>query len=187
MIKKNTQLRPLIIIAILANLLTLALYIYVAGQPGGSGLALLFIVLWMPAVWLISIFVTIVIAIIKRKSLFKKPLVRWTFLTLLFTTPIPAIAFYYLTHPTPETRSDGMMTNTIDGKIYKMETWEKTSTHKKFADKLFVADSAQEAMYGDKAYKKDSTWIYFDDNGDTLKLEYYKDDSLISTKQFKAK
>src|SRR5665647_320643 len=95
-------------------------------------------------------------------------------LSLLFTTPIPAIAFYYLTHPTPEIRSDGMMTNTINGKVYKMETWEKTSTHKKFADKLFVADSAQEAMYGDKAYKKDSTWIYFDDNGDTLKLEYYK-------------
>jgi hypothetical protein len=40
-------------------------------------------------------------------------------------------------------------------------------------------------LYGDKAYKKDSDWVYFDNNGDTLKVEYYKDDSLIGTKRIK--
>ena len=178
-----TQLRTLIIIAFIANLLTLLLYNYAANQPGGSGVAMIFILVWMPALWLTSIITTIIISVIKRKYLFKKPVVRWTLLTLLFTTPIPAIAFYYVTHPTPETRSDGMMTNTINGKVYKTEFWERTSTHKKFADKRFIADSTQEAMYGHKAYKKDSTWVYFDNNGDTSKLEYYKNDSLIATKQ----
>jgi len=180
-----TQLRPLIIIAILANLLTIGLYNYAANQPGGSGIAMLFALVWMPALWLTAIVASIIISIIKRKHLFQKPIAHWTLLTLIFTTPIPAIAFYYVTHPTPEIRSDGMETNTINGKVYKTEFWERTATHKKFADKRFIADSAQEALYGDKAYKKDSTWIYFDNNGDTLKLEYYKDDSLIATKQLK--
>ncbi|HVA98668.1 MAG TPA: hypothetical protein VNG53_07205 [Bacteroidia bacterium] len=182
-----TQLRPLIITAILANLLTICLYNYAAGQPGGSGVALLFALVWMPVLWLITIIATIIVSIIKRKYLFQKPIVRWTLVTLLFTTPIPAIAFYYLTHPTPETRNNAMETNTINGKVYKTEFWERTSTHVKFADKRFIADSAQEAMYGDKAFKKDSFWVYFDSNGDTLKLEYYKNDSLIETKQLKSK
>ncbi len=80
-----------------------------------------------------------------------------------------------------------METNTINGKVYKTEFWERTKTHKKFANKGFVADSVQEGLYGDKAYKKDSTWVYFDNNGDTLKLEYYKNDSLIATEQQKTK
>jgi len=182
---KMTNLRTLIIIAIVANLLTLILYNYAANQPGGSGIAMLFALVWMPVLWLITIITAIIISIIKRKSLFRKPVVHWTLLTLLFTTPLPAIAFYYVSHPTPETRSDGMMTNTINGKVYKTEFWERTATHKKFANKRFVADSAQEALYGDKAYKKDSDWVYFDNNGDTLKVEYYKDDSLIATKFIK--
>src|SRR5690349_2217842 len=111
-----TQLRPLIIIAIFANLLTLALYNYAASQPDGSGVGLAFIILWMPAVWLTSIIATTIISIRKRKSLFEKPLLAWTLLTLLFTTPVPAIASYIVTHPAPETRREGMATSTIDGK-----------------------------------------------------------------------
>ncbi len=91
----------------------------------------------------------------------------------------------FLTHPTPEARSDGVETNTIDGKVYKTEFWIRTATHNKFVDKRFIADSSQEAMFGDKAYKKDSDWVYFSDHGDTLKIEYYKNDTLISTKQIK--
>jgi hypothetical protein len=182
---KMTHLRPIIIIAVFANLLTFMLYNYAASEPGGTGLGLAFIVLWMPVVWLTSIIATSIITIRKRNSLFEKPILAWTLLTLLFTTPVPAIASYILTHPIPETRSDGMETNTIDGKVYKTEFWIRTATHNKFVDKRFIADSSQEAMFGDKAYKKDSDWVYFDDYGDTLKIEHYKNDSLISTKQIK--
>jgi len=182
---KMKQLGTLIVIAILANLLTFTLYNYTSNQPGGSGVAMIFTLVWMPALWLTTIIATIIFSVIKRKYLFQRPIIPWTLLTLVFTTPFPAIAFYYVTHPTLETRSEGMMTNTIQGKVYKTEFWERSRTHKKFAYKRFVADSSQEAMYGAKAYKKDSTWVYFDNNGDTLKLEYYKNDSLIGTKQLK--
>lgn len=180
-------LRPLIISALLANLLTLALYCYVTGLPAGSGMDLLYIIIAMPAIWLTTIIVAIIIINAKGKSLFQKPVLGWTILTLPFTTPIPAVALYYLTNPTPETRRDGEMIYTSNGRVYKLETWERTSDHKKFAHKYFVADSAQVALYGDKEYKKDSIWVYFDTNGDTLKLDYYKDNSLIMTKQLKEK
>src|SRR3954463_12283562 len=133
------QLRLLIAIASLANILTAALYLYATSQPGGSGLALAFIVLWMPEVWLTTIIVTMIIVAINRKALFQKRAIRWTLLTLLFTTPIPAIAFYYLTHPTREIGRYGTMTNTINGKVYVTEFWKKTSTHKNFAIKRFIA------------------------------------------------
>ncbi|HVY73493.1 MAG TPA: hypothetical protein VG890_01605 [Puia sp.] len=179
------SLRTLILVAIAANLLTLILYNYAASQPGGSGMAMLFTFVWMPAIWLSTIIAAIIILITGRRYLFQKSVLVWTCLTIVFTTPIPAIAFYYVTHPTPEIRSYGMSTNTINGKIYKTEFWERTATHKKFAYKQFVADSAREVLYGYKAYIKDSIWVYFDDNGDTLKLEYYRNDSLIGTKQLK--
>ncbi|MFI5406333.1 MAG: hypothetical protein ACHQ1D_07445 [Nitrososphaerales archaeon] len=177
------QLRPLIILAILANLVTIVLYNYMASLPGGSGIDLMFALVWMPAVWIITIITTIIILVIQRKYLFQKSIVGWTVLTLVFATPFPAIACYYVMNPTPETRSDGMSINIINGKIYKTESWEKTASHKKFAIKRFVADPAQRALYGDKAYKKDSTWVYYNNYGDTLKLEYYKNDSLIETKR----
>ncbi len=78
-----------------------------------------------------------------------------------------------------------MMTNKINGKVYKTEFWERTATHRRFAYKRFIADSSQEAIYGGKAYKKDSIGVYFDNSGDTSKLEYYKNDSLIVTKEIK--
>lgn len=67
-----TQLRTLIIIAFLANLLTIILFNYAANQPGGSGVAMLFALVWMPALWLTTIVATIIISIIKRKYLFQK-------------------------------------------------------------------------------------------------------------------
>ena len=69
-----TQLRPLIIIAVLANLLTLISYNYTASQTGGSGASMIFVFPWMAAIWLAAIIATIVIIINKRKLLFQKPL-----------------------------------------------------------------------------------------------------------------
>lgn len=179
------QLRPLIITALLANLVTGVLYRTVISLPVGSGMDFLYMIVWMPVLWVTTLIATIIILFIKRKSIFQKSILAWTLLTLIFTTPLPVLAIYHLTHLTPETRSAGESYVTTNGKIYKSEFWERTLSHKKFVYKHFVADSAQEATFGDKAYKKDSTWIYFDINGDTSKLEYYKYDTLMLTKQFK--
>jgi hypothetical protein len=179
------QLRPIIITALLANIITFVLYKYVTSLPSESGMDLMFILFAMPVVWLTSSIVTCIILSSKREALSKKPILYWSILTFIFATPIPAFAIYHLTNPMPETRCDGELINYYNQRVYKLETWEITATHEKFADKYFVADSIQEEKYGDKAYKRDSIWVYYDNKGDTIKLEYYKDDSLILTKLIK--
>jgi hypothetical protein len=183
-----TQLRPLILIAIIANLLTIGLYNYAASQPGGTGASLAFIVLWMPAVWITTIVLTIILTLKRRKKLFVSGTTKWTVTTLLFCTPIPLYFAYQLTHPTPETLRSGSSYSPKDGKIYKSENWYYTPDYRqKYVDMYFVADSLDEKANGEDAFKKDSTWIYFTKTGDTLKIEKYKAGQLISAKQYKGK
>ena len=180
-----TPHRPLIIIATLANLLTISLYNYATNQPGGTGASLAFIVLWMPAVWITTIVVTLILVLKRRNKLFVNGKTKWTALILLFCTPLPLYFGYRLTHPTPETLRSSSSYNPRDGKIYKVESWYYTSNYQqKYVDMHFIADSLSETRIGEKAFKKDSTWTYFTKNGDTLKVEKYKTGQLISTNQY---
>lgn len=180
-----TQLRSLIILSIVANVLTIGLYNYAASQPGGSGASLAFIVLWMPAVWIVTIVLAIVLTLKRRRELFVRGKTKWTLLTLLCCTPIPFYVGYQLMHPAPETLRAGSSYSPKNGKIYKSENWYYTSNHRqKYVNMYFVADSSDEKTNGDNAFKKDSTWIYFTNTGDTLKVEKYKEGRLVFSKQY---
>ena len=175
----------LITVAAVANLTTVILYEYAASQPGGSGLAMVFSLLWMPALWLISIITTTIICIVKRKVLFKKHVLKWTLAGILFATPVPMYAVYYFT--LPNSFREGSSEYYQNGKVFISETWVKRRDYKKVVEKKYVADSVQESMLGQDAYKKDGAWVYFNDKEDTLKLEYYKNDTLGSVKWYKRK
>ncbi len=179
------SLSPLIFIAAIANLLSIFLYNYAASEPGGSGLAMEFAVLWMPAVWLCSIVATIAVSVINRKTIFKDLILKWTLFTIFFTTPIPLCIIYYLTRP--NAYREGSSVNYQKGKVYIGETWVNRFTQKKVLEKSFIADSAEESIYGEQAYKKEGAWVYFNDTGDTLKVESYRNDTLFSTKQYTTK
>ena len=183
-----TLLKPFIIIAIIANLLTIALYNYAASQPGGTGSSLAFVVLWMPAVWITTIILTIIIAVKRQQKLFVNGNIKWAVSTLLFCTPIPLYFAYQLVHPTPETLRSSSTYKPIDGKIYKSESWYYTSDYRqKYVDMYFIADSLDEKVNGENAFKKDSTWTYFTKTGDTLKVEKYQAGQIISVKQYEQK
>jgi hypothetical protein len=185
---KMTKLRPLIIIAVIANFFTIALYNYAASQPGGTGASLAFIVLWMPAVWITTIVLTVIMIKKRRQELFAGGKTKWTLITLLFCTPVPLYIGFQFTHPTPETLRSGSTYISKNGKIYKYENWYYTSDYqKRYVDMYFVADSSDEKTNGEKAFKKDSTWTYFTKTGDTLKVERYKAGQLISSKQYAEK
>lgn len=180
------QLKPLIIIAVLANTLTIVLYYYVESQPPGAETGLVFMILWMPILWVTTFVATLITATRNRNNLFKKPLLKFTLPVLLFTTPIPLIAVLYFN--TPAMYNEGMGLSYVNGKVYITEDWAKRRNGgRREVEKHFVADSAEERLYGEKTYKKDSTWIYFNDKGDTAKIEYYKNDTLLFTKQHKEK
>lgn len=179
------QLRPLILLAIISNLLTIGLYNYAANQPGGTGASLAFALMWMPAVWITTLILTIFLTLKQRKKLFVRDITKWTVATLLFCTPIPLYLGYRLTHPIPETGRSGSSYWPKGGKIYKSENWYYTADYRqKYVDMYFVADSIEEKSKGENAYKKDSTWIFFTKTGDTLKVEHYNNGRLISSRQY---
>ncbi|MBV4360519.1 hypothetical protein [Pinibacter aurantiacus] len=183
-----TQLRPFIFIAIIANILTIILYDYAASQPGGTGASLAFVVLWMPAVWITTIILTIILALKRRRILFTTGKTKSTILTLLFCTPIPLYFGYLFTHPTPESLRSSSSYRPADGKIFKSESWYYTSNdQQKYVEMYFIADSLDEKKNGENAFKKDSTWTYFTKKGDTLRVEKYNAGQLISSKKYEQK
>lgn len=168
------KLTPIVIIAVLANLLTVWLYTNAASQPGGSGATMFFIYMEIPLIWLIAVVTTIVFAVRQRSVLFSERILKWTIVTLIFCTPVPIGVLYTLTHPTPETLRSSSSTQTINGKVYISENWYYTSNHEPYLTKYFIADSAAEYQMGEAAYKKDSTWVYLSKTGDTIKIENFK-------------
>lgn len=182
-----TKLRYLVIIAVFANLLSLAVFNYAASQPGGSSAAMVFTIVWLPALWLASILVTGIVLAVHRKDLLRKPALKWALLIAFFCTPVPAILVSAWLNKKGELHIGMINTRFEGGKTYRTEEWIRTSTGKLFAIKHFVAD-AQEAMYRkEKAFKKDSLWAYYNEQGDTLYTERYANDQLMATFRNKSK
>ena len=134
----------------------------------------------MPLIWLITIITAVFISRKNNKELLGKPVAKYTWLVLLFCTPVPLLMLYFAANPTPSERSNGEQRMTRNGKVYKTEFWT-TQSGKKIVDKHFVADSIAYITHKENAFVKDSTWIYFKENGDTSKVEIYKNGALIKT------
>ena len=86
------SLIPLIVIAFVANSLTIALCNYTLHQHGGSDVWT-FDFFWMPAIWLISMATSGIILSKRERVLFRKPVIIWSLLVLLFVTPVPVMYF----------------------------------------------------------------------------------------------
>ena len=175
-----SKLKYIIFIAVLANLLSFILFRYAASQPGGSGIAMVFTIIWLPIIWLATIVVAGIVLVAGRKTVFKSPTLKWTLAASFFCTPVPAILVFMLMNKKREFYNGGIRSSFANGKIYRTEEWYMTSTSKLFVIKRFVASAEEELYLKEKAYKKDSLWIYFDDKGDTISVEQYAKDSLIS-------
>lgn len=88
------SLQLLIVTAVLANLLTLLLYVINANQPVGNWSGLYFLYLEMPVVWFAALISLIVFTIRGRKIIFFGATLKWTLLVMLFCTPIPMMALH---------------------------------------------------------------------------------------------
>jgi amino acid permease len=180
-----TTYRPILLIAACANLLTIAFYFYANGQPGGTHATLPYLVLWIPAVWITALILTLIVIIQKREKLFAGTKIFKTILLLLFCTPLPFYAGYQLIHKNAAYLRLSTAYLHHQGKIYKTEAWYYTPDYrKKFVTKYFIADSLDEAQNGKKAFKMDSTWIYYSKSGDTMKIEKYLQGKLLSEQHF---
>lgn len=170
------KLRKLIFIAIIANGVSFILFRYVSGIKGALGVPFVAGLLWLSALWLVTIVITIIVLSINRKALFEPSIRKWTILVSLFCTPLPVIALFFLMARSPEIYCNDIHTVFDHGKAYKTESWYRRSTGKIYQVKRYMSE-----VPGAEMYMKDSLWIYFDEKGDTLKMELYKNDSLLKT------
>jgi len=148
-------------------------------MTGGSSLIY---VLIYPPFWIITLIFVGVLTYRKRKEWFKKEIIFSTISMLLFCTPIPLLAFTELTKP--EMTRAGSGYNPKNGKTHKTETWiykPGVIAIKKY----WILDSEDWTGADESGFKKDSTWVYFDKDGDTLKIERYIEDKLIESKKYK--
>jgi len=173
------KLLPIIIVAVIANAITFSFYCYAAGEPQGSDLSLAF-ALTVPAVWLIALITVIIVAIRRRKAIFKKESLLRTFFVLLFGTPIPfIIVFLFLSPPFAIYQAEsGYYPHT--GYTIKNEEWNYPDG-KHAVTKYFKLNSEKYEQAPESAFKRDSTWVYFDKRGDTTKMEWYKNGRLVKT------
>jgi hypothetical protein len=172
---------PLILLAAIANILTISLYNYVAGQPGGSGLTLAFSVIWMPLLWISVTIATIILCIIYRKILFAKLMLKLTIPAVLFCTPIPLLILFNIIHPPSDTY--GAEGDYIEKGNYtlKHEEWVYHSNGKLAVNKYYRFNRPSDEDQDEDKKIRDSTWTYFNKSGDTVKIEHYKNGHLFST------
>ena len=177
--KKLTPLPILAATAVIANLLSVILFLYASREPGGSGLTMAFTVLWMPAIWLISIILGLIVALVYRKILFRRVSLGWTLPLLLLCTPVPflAVASVLLHQDTYGAESDYI---TRDGYVLKHEEWVYNSG-KQAVNKYYRLINEADDMGDDSKLPRDSVWTYFNKAGDTVKVESYDNGKLLST------
>ncbi len=173
------KLVPIIVIAVIANAITFSFYNYAAGEPQGSDLSLAF-ALTVPAVWIIALITMIIIAIRRRKAIFKKGGRVRTFFVLLFGTPIPFIIVFLILSPPFAIYQAQSGYYPHNGYTIKNEEWNYPDG-KHAVTKYFKLNSEKYEQAPASAFKRDSTWVYFDKTGDTTKMEWYKNGRLIKT------
>lgn len=159
--------QTLLMIVLGYTLINILFYTNMLNINGGGSLIY---VLIYPVFWLITIIIISVLTYNRRKSWLSKQQKTSTIFLFIFCTPIPLLIVYNLIQPSTYLSSSGGF-KSENGFSIKYETWDYSNG--KTAVKKFW-----------KNEDKDSLWIYFDKNGDTLKTENYKNNKLINTKEY---
>ena len=146
---------------------------------GGRAMIYIFI---FPLFWILTLITVGILAYRNRKEWFNKEMKISTIILLILCSPLSFLGFSSLTRP--EMHLIGTGYNPRNGITIKSETWNYNSGQTAIR-KFWKLDTENWSIYDDSEYKKDSTWIYFNKEGDTLKIEKYKNDQLIEKKEFK--
>jgi hypothetical protein len=147
---------------------------------GGSSMIYIFI---FPIFWILTILIACFWSYKQKDIWFRKDIKPSSIILLFFCTPIPLFIFGGLLKP--ETYRAGTGFTTKSGATIKNETWVYNNG-KLAIEKYWKINIENYNGNGDEDnFKKDSTWIYIEKNGDTLKTETYKDNQLITTSENK--
>lgn len=149
-------------------------YLHLSSMDGGSSIIYIFI---CPIFWLLTLIIVAFWSYKQRNIWFKENLRNSSFILLFFCTPIPIFMFGSLVRP--EIYLSGISFNSKNGITIKKEDWNYNSGKTAIIKYWKINIENYMGNPDDDRFKKDSTWIYFEKDGDTLKTETYKDDQLI--------
>lgn len=159
----------LTILAIINCACLLAIGNYVNGLHQGMAIMSIFI---FPLYILSFSILVAIFSFAKRKVWFVKEIIFSTYLMLFFCSPISLFIGWQLFQPSLKTitESSGFDENK------KFKTEEDIVNGKTIAIRHWIRNE------GESNYLKDSTWVYFNNDGDTAKLQTYRNDTLLSEK-----
>ena len=142
-----------------------------------GGTSLIYAIIF-PVFWGLTLIAVGILTFKYRKTWFEKNMRLSTIVLLIFCTPLPLLAFTELTKP--EMTRSGTDYWPKDGKTLKTETWIY-KPGQIAVKKYWTLETENWTEKSEDEFKRDSTWVYFDKSGDTLKTEQYRNDKLIKT------
>lgn len=175
--KWNKTLSLIAIIYLIINLLFLQ---NIKTLNGGK--AMIYLVIF-PLFWIATLIFVVIISYKRRKEWFSYELRISTNILLVLCTPLSVWGLSYLTSPEIEICCTGY--NPRNGITIKSETWSYYNSGQTAITKFWRLETENYSDYDESAFKKDSIWVYYDKNGDTIKTEKYKNDTLIERKEYK--
>lgn len=155
-------------------------YLHASSMNGGGSMIYIFI---FPSFWILTLLILALWGYNQRHCWFKENLRTSSFILLFFCTPIPLFVFSSLIRP--EMYCSGTGYNSKNGFTIKDETWNFNNGNTAIIKYWKINIENYRGNGDDDRFIKDSTWIYFKKNGDTLKTETYKDNQLIKTNTIK--
>ena len=171
--------KTLLIIAI--GFLIINVFFFKNSETLNGGRAMIYIIVF-PLFWIVTLMTVGILAYRNRKEWFSKEMKISTILFMILCTPLSIWGFSALIRP--EIQLSGTGYNPRNGITIKSETWNYNSGQTAIR-KFWKLDSENWTNSAENDYKKDSLWVYFDKNGDTLKVEKYNNDQLIEKTEFK--
>ena len=174
--KWNKTLSLIVIIYLIINLL---FFRNIKTLNGGRAMIYLII---LPLFWIVTLITVGILAYKRRKEWFNNELIISTILLLVLCTPLSIWGFSSLTRPEIELSSTGY--NPKNGITIKSESWIYNSGQTAIT-KFWRLETENYSGYNDSEFKKDSIWVYYDNSGDTIRIEKYENDKLIERKESK--
>lgn len=170
--------KTLLIITIIFFVINILFFKNAESENLRGGKAMIYVII-IPVFWIVTMIIVGILAFKNRKKWFNNELRISTIILLILCTPLSVFGFSYITKPKMYLVGTGY--NPKGGTTIKTETWNYNSGQVAVI-KHWKLDTENWTSYDDNQYKRDSIWVYYDKNGDTLKAEKYRNDTLIESR-----
>ena len=168
--------KTIIIIAIIYNVVNFLMWQHIKTMPNATSMGYLIV---YPYFWILVLAFAILITFKNRKKWFQRNLIISTTLGLFFCTPLPFILYNVTSGPASYCASTNFYNE--NGNTIKFEIWHYYSGTLQVV-KYWKANRENCDTCNPILFKRDSTWVYLNRRRDTIRIETYKNDKLISVK-----